>query len=193
MEMDYNEMKQQLRMLQDKLDKQVEINERQLHNAIGEGLSSLRHRDVKHVILCVVVAFLVPSVLYIQGTSHTFNIITLVFLLLNAAWRYYLKFDSADYHKLDVVSSARQLIKYKERHRVSLLIGIPLALVWVCFYLREQALILGANSRQDFSFLLIGAAVGLVVGFLIGYFRCYRPTMQAADKILSQINELQQL
>ena len=39
-ELEFGEMKNQLDLLRERLDKQIEINEKQLRRAIGEGLGS---------------------------------------------------------------------------------------------------------------------------------------------------------
>ena len=192
-EMEFGEMKQQLRILQERLDKQVNINEMQMRNAIGEKMNGLQRHDQRILWFCVVVAVWVPLMIYYtQQCSLGFSVFTLAVLVANAIWQYYLKFNGRDRLRDNLVETAEYLVQYKKNLRTAQIIGIPCALVWAFFYVRE----LSKNGYvQDdpeaMKYLVFGCAFGAIIGFIIGYRRFYLPSVHAADKIIRQIKDLQ--
>lgn len=190
-EMEFGEMKQQLKALQSRLDKQIEINDKQMRNAISEKMNGLQRHDQRLLWLCIVVAIWIPLMCYNgQNCSLGFTIFTFVFLAANAAWQYFLKFNGRDRLKGNLVETAEYLVKYKKNLRTSQMIGIPLALVWITLYVRELSLTAYSENPESVKYLIGGCIFGAIIGFLIGYRRFYLPSVHAADKILNQINEL---
>lgn len=51
-EMEFGEMKKQLKALQERLDKQIDINEKQMQNAISDKMNGLQRHDMRLLWLC---------------------------------------------------------------------------------------------------------------------------------------------
>jgi len=189
-EMEFREMKEQLRTLQERLDHQVEINEKQLKKAIGEGINGLRRRDRRELFFCVFAAFFVTGIAMSQELTPYFICATFIFLMLNAAWKYYLKFGDKEMSSMDMVETSKQLLLYKERSRKSLIYGLPIALVWAIWYMYEISQTFGLTERSQIISLILTCSLGGLFGGIIGYLRFYRPSMATADRLLNQIKEL---
>ena len=190
-EMEFSEMKQQLRMLQERLEKQVSINETQMRNAISEKMTGLQRHDMRLLWVCAVITIWLPLMVYYgQHCSLGFTIFTFVFLLANTIWQYYLKFNGRDRLKNNLVETAEYLVQYKKNLRTAQMVGIPLALVWAGLYVRDLSMCGYVQDPEDMKYIVGGCAFGAVIGFMIGYRRFYLPSVHAADKILAQIGEL---
>lgn len=193
-EMEFSEMKLQLKALQERLDKQVDINDKQMRNAIGEKMNGLQRHDQRLLWLCAVIAIWLPlMVYYTQHCSLGFSIFTFVFLVANAIWQYFLKFNGRDRLRDNLVETAEYLVQYKKNLRTAQMIGIPCALVWVGLYLRELSVTGFVQDPETMKSVVFGCTFGAILGFLIGYRRFYLPSVHAADKIIAQINELKKI
>lgn len=188
-ELELEEMKQQLRKLQERLNEQVEINDKQLRKALSQNISSLRNHDMVSVVFCFVVAFLMPFLVMAQGVSYTFVVATFVFLLINAICSVYLKLSNFP-KDADLVTLASKVVKYKKYQRNYIFIGVPCAVVWGIFYFFELMGNLDFASTATYVGFGIAMTIGAIVGFFIGYFRFYRPSMKKADRILSNIEDI---
>lgn len=188
-ELELDEMKQQLRKLQERLNEQVEINDKHLRKALGQNISSLRNHDMVGVVFCFVVAFLLPFLVMSQGVSNTFVVVTFVFLLANAICSLFLKLSNFP-KDADLVTLASKVLKYKKYQRNYLFIGVPCAVIWGVFYFFELVRSLGFASTATYVGFGIAMTIGAIVGFFIGYFRFYRPSMKKADRILSNIEDI---
>lgn len=188
-EMEFGEMKKQLKALQERLDKQIDINEKQMQNAISDKMNGLQRHDMRLLWLCAFITIWIPLMVYhYQGCGVEFTIFTFVFLLANAIWQYFLKFNGRDRLKGNLVETAKYLVKYKKNLRTSQMIGIPCALVWVCLYFNE----LNNLGYLDMKYLVFSCSLGAVIGFIFGYRRFYLPSVRTADKILAQIEDLKE-
>lgn len=190
-ELEFREMKNQLLMLQERLDKQVEIKEKQVRRAISEGLRSIRSRDMMGLVLCVVVAILMPLSILVQGYSLVFALTTFVLLSINAIKAYLMKLNATrDMDRMDLVSTSKRLLKYKHDQRTYILYALPVVLAWTVWYLYEVGVALHIDTPMEYVIMLVIMLTGGFVGGLIGYFSFYRPSMRDADKVINQINEI---
>ena len=190
-ELEFGEMKNQLDLLRERLDKQIEINEKQLRRAIGEGLGSLRSRDRFGLIFCVVLTALMPLLFVVQGYGCLFVGATFVLLAFNSLKAYLMKIDaSRDIDRLDLVSTSKRLLKYKHNNTIYIVYSMPVLMVWTLWYLYEICKRLQIDSASGCFIMLSCMLFGEVVGGIIGYFSFYRPSMRDADRVLNQIKEI---
>ena len=190
-ELEFGEMKNQLDLLRERLDKQIEINEKQLRRAIGEGLGSLRSRDRFGLIFCVVLTALMPLLFVVQGYGCLFVGATFVLLAFNSLKAYLMKIDaSRDIDRLDLVSTSKRLLKYKHDKNIYIVYSIPVLMMWILWYLYEIGAKLQIDSLTDYLIMFSCMLSGGVLGGIIGYFSFYRPSMRDADRVLNQIKEI---
>ncbi|MGN0007342.1 MAG: hypothetical protein ACI35T_04530 [Alistipes sp.] len=190
-ELEFKEMKNQFRLLRERLDKQVEINEKQLRRAIGEGLGNIRRRDRVGLFLCVALTVLLPLSLIAQGYNWLFVGATFVLLAVNAIKAYLIKIDaSRNIDRLDLVSTSKRLLKYKHDNSVYIVYSMPVLMVWVLWYLYEIGVKLQIGSVTGYLLMFSCMLSGGVLGGIIGYFSFYRPSMRDADRVLGQIEEI---
>lgn len=186
------ELKQQLTALNAKLDKQAEINDKAIRRAINAGADKMHSLGIKSVLLCVIAFVFVEAIVILQGVSIPFAIATAAFMGANALTAVFFKLRLMDIDPgQDMVTTANQMLRYKKFNRSSVMIELPIAIVWACWYCFEMVRILGLNDTKSMLPLFIGMAVGGVIGGLCGYYGLYRPSMREADGIIRQIKELE--
>ena len=82
---DYEELKQQLNALRERIDASTQISDSMIRKAIGRNMDSLRTRGILSVAVCVAALILVELILVSFGVSTLFLVVTAVFLGVNAA------------------------------------------------------------------------------------------------------------
>ena len=191
-ELEFREMKQQLRLLQERLDKEVEIRDKQLKSAIAEGFCGLRRRDRIGRVVCIVATIFVIGETYFLGLPNYFIISTLIFLIVTDYMAFKHKFNHKALDKMDMVEASKYLIKFKNYNIKAISINLPLAICWVIWFISETCKVSGSTSVSEMLPFIIGGVIGCITGGLIGYFGMFRPSMRDADKLIKQIEELKE-
>ena len=84
---DYEELKQQLNALRERIDASTQISDSMIRKAIGRNMDSLRIRGILSVAVCVAALILVELILVSFGVSTLFLVVTAAFLGVNV-WRF---------------------------------------------------------------------------------------------------------
>ena len=188
---DYEELKQQLNALRERIDASTQISDSMIRKAIGRNMDSLRIRGILSVAVCVAALILVELILVSFGVSTLFLVVTAVFLGVNAWLAFVMRIRKMSYSpESNLVETAKRVVKFKKDNELSLMIGLPLALVWCIWAVYEMGVATGMEDIKEFAFLGCCAMVGALIGGFAGYFGMFRPAMHEADEILSQIEDL---
>ncbi|MCQ2292972.1 MAG: hypothetical protein MJZ54_02935 [Bacteroidaceae bacterium] len=185
-----DEMRQQLSLLQHRLDHQVEISDRQMRKAVTSRVASLRSFHNMGIVFSIVCAFIVTFGVYEQGVRLPFLVATIVFFTLNTVSGFFLQARKQDCRTAgDMIAAARSMQRYKKLNNRYLSCGIPVVIMWAIWYVYEICLVAGYTTTKAFLGLLLCCTVGGVIGGLIGYYTFHRPAMRRADKIIEQVEE----
>lgn len=185
-----DEMRQQLSLLQHRLDHQVEISDRQMRKAVTSRVASLRSFHNTGIVFSIVCALFVIFGVYEQGVRLPFLVATIVFFTLNTVSGFFLQARKQDCRTAsDMIAAARSMQRYKKLNNRYLSCGIPVVIVWAIWYVYEICLVAGYTTTKAFLGLLLCCTVGGVIGGLIGYYTFHRPAMRRADKIIEQVEE----
>lgn len=184
------QMRQQLTLLQHRLDHQVEISDRQMRKAVTSRVASLRSFHNMGIVFSIVCAFIVIFGVYEQGVRLPFLVATIVFFTLNTVSGFFLQARKQDCRTAsDMIAAARSMQRYKMLNNRYLACGIPVVIVWAIWYVYEICLVAGYTTPKAFLGLLVCCIIGGVIGGLIGYYTFHRPAMRRADKIIEQVEE----
>lgn len=181
-----NEMKEQIALLRNKLEKETIVNEKLIRASMRDKLKAVKRRSY---ILCIV--GIAAAALWKFGVSPYFNPLfidfTAFFLLFSAAYEVYCNrmLSAQNYIEGNLVDEARKLNRYKELARQWYWFSIPIVCVWSCWYLYESYTVHAEQSRFLFIWGLIGGTIGGVIGWNI-----YRKGRKAIDEVIEQIEEL---
>ena len=186
------EMRTQLGMLKDKLEKQTIINETHIRNSMKSKMSDI-NKTVTGTIIAGVFALCYSTwFFYWQDFSLAFVIATFVMLAvclgITIAQRVIL--GKMDFSQGNLVETAEKLSKIKKHYQDWYKIAIPMIIVWFGWMIYEMLSIHGLESPMAIGFCC-GALIGGILGGILGM-RINRKVARKATEILDQIAELQQ-
>ncbi|MBQ8812142.1 MAG: hypothetical protein IJZ70_07510 [Bacteroidales bacterium] len=185
------EMRSQISILKDKLEKQNIINEEHIRRSMRTNISSINKTVTITIFLGIFALIYCTWFFWSQGCSHAFVISTAVMLLaclaLTIAQR--INLGRMDFSKGNLIETAVSLNKIKAHYKNWHRIAIPTLVIWFGWLMYEMIGILGLESPMAIGFCC-GAAVGGIIGGILG-FRINRKIVRKTSEILEQIEELQ--
>ena len=186
------EMRAQLGMLKDKLEKQTIINETHIRNSMKSKMSDINKTVTGTIIAGVFALCYCTWFFYWQDFSLAFVIATFVMLAvclgITIAQRVIL--GKMDFSQGNLVETAEKLSKIKKHYQDWYKIAIPMIIVWFGWMIYEMLSIHGLESPMAIGFCC-GALIGGILGGILGM-RINRKVARKATEILDQIAELQQ-
>ena len=185
------QMKEQLAILTQKLDKETIVNERLMRQAMKSKASWLRR---KAIIESVVTLIIIPYFIWVMpglfGLSIEFCAFTCFFLILALGYNYYIHthFRPEKFAHGNLLEVRKDTLRLKTLYANWLkFIGIPFIVVFLSWFVHD---ITKAIHGEELQGALYGMVVGVLIGSIIGIYR-YRKTQRTADEILAQIEEMQ--
>jgi len=187
---EFEEMRSQISILKDKLEKQAIVNETHIRNSMKSKASDI-NRIVTVTIVLGVFALVYPAwFFHTQGLSLAFIAATVVMmavcLTLTIVQR--INLGKLDFSKGNLLQTAQVLGKLRIHYKEWWKIAVPMLVIWFSWMMYEFITIQGM-SPLTMGFCC-GAGVGVIIGGIIGI-RTNRKVVRKANEILDQIEELQ--
>lgn len=159
------EMKQQIRLLKDKLAKETIISEKMMVQSTREKLSYINRRKNRILYIITPFALVYCNLFFIlMDYSWMFCIVTSLFLIAAFLYQVYshkgVNVESISTDNLVNISKA--LIRMNCLGLKWLYFGIPFALLWMAWFIIES------YSKEGGEFICIGGGVGFVIGAIMG-------------------------
>ena len=185
------QMKEQLAILTKKLDKETIVNERLMRQAMKSKASWLRRKAIlESAITLIMIPYFIWVMPGLFGLSVEFCAFTCFFMVLALGYNYYIhthfrpdKF--AHGNLLEARQDTLMLKKFYANWRKY--VGFPFCVIFFAWYIHDISHVLHGDELNN---VLIGMAVGVVLGIIAGRFQ-YRKVQRAIDGILEQIEEMQ--
>lgn len=184
------EMRSQIGLLKEKLEKQTIVNEQHIRRSMKSKMSDLT-RTVAITIFAGVFALVYCTwFFWWQDLSLAFTVVTAVILTVCLALTILqrVRLKSIDLSQSNLVGAAKTLAKIKKHYREWHWVAIPMLVVWFGWLMYEVVSRLGTEPY------VIGFCCGAVVGGLVGGFigfRINRKMVRKMSEILTEIEELQ--
>lgn len=182
------QMKEQMNLLKEKLEKEKIVNEQLLRVAMKEKVSSL-NRDA---IVIVIVALLgIPYCTWVFASiinvSWWFIAVTDIFFLVAVVYTYFSHKDIRAKELMDgnLIEVSRKMTRMRRMYANWLKFSIPFVIVWFAWLMFE---VLGNNADNGIPFA-IGGVTGGIIGTWIGI-KMYRRTRKKSLDVILQIKEL---
>lgn len=189
-EMNLKEMRNQIAILKNKLNKQEIVSERLLAETMKTKVNTINNVERFSIICAVFCLAAYPVLRYYIGFSWPFVLATCVMMIFCiSATRYiHRPLHDAKLMTSDVATVARVMARFKRQYDNWLRYVTPSLLIpWLLWASYEYTELMGLEGTERYFTplpLLIGAAIG---GF-IGY-RQHRKAVQTAEEIIHQIEE----
>ena len=182
------EMKEQLSILTQKLEKEKIVNDRMMRCATKEKISKMqRHALIK----AIAIAFAIPYTHFVThwlGISPWFCAFTfaLLAIALYADFRIHRNLRANEAMQGNLMDVRKKVLHIKQAYRDWIKFSIPILIVWLTWFVYE--ICQNPDIPQEAIFTGIGS--GGVFGGIIGFLE-YRKIQRSADEILQQIEEME--
>ncbi len=189
MDNELENMRQQMAILQEKLNKQTIVDDRAIRRAIKRGMGSINKR---YLIISIIALAMIPygywAFVAINGLSIPLWIASSVMMLMVVAFSYFngRSLRNPQLTEGNLHDTMRQVAAAKRRDSNWLWIGIPMAMAWAVWVGWEMAQKL---SSEEFKFFMPFFIICLVAGILIGLAVHFK-TQRHYREILDQIEDL---
>lgn len=184
------DMRAQIAILKDKLDKQTIVNDTHIRNSMKSKRSEMT-RTIGITIFAGVLA--IPyciGVFCYMGLSPVFIAATGLMLAV-CVWltiRQQLTLKGLDFSQGKLLEVAEKLNKVKVHYHEWIKIALPMLVIWFSWLMYEVITHCGIEEPMTMGFC-VGAAIGGVVGGIVGY-RTNRKIVRKSTEILEQIDEI---
>ena len=184
------EMRSQINLLKEKLDKQTIVNEEHLRRSMKTKMSDINRIVSITIVLGVFALLYCTYFFYTMDFSLSFVVATAIMLavclVLTIAQRVTL--GKADFSHGNLVETARMLGKVRTHYAEWYKIAIPMLVIWFGWMMYEVFNIFEPSPMM--TGFVCGSCVGILLGGFLG-FRINRKVTRKANEILSQIKDLQ--
>lgn len=184
------EMRSQINILKDKLEKQNIVNEQHIRRSMKSKMSSI-NRTIAGTIIAG--SFALPYCTWFfwsQDLSKLFIVATAIMLAvcLGLTILQQVRLKNLDFSDSNLVETAEELSKVKKHYSEWKWVALPMIIIWLGWLIYEM--INNMGTEPYVIGFCCGAAVGAIIGGIIG-FRINRKVIRKTGEILEQIEELQ--
>lgn len=183
---DLEELRSQISELKQRLDRESTLNEQLLHDSLKMKMTSV-HRLVQKVITFGIIG--VAAWIIVGMTWHLspyFIAFTILMLLASTSAEYVINRMKYDEFTTNLKDTVTRLVRMKKmRLRQTIVGGTIIIFIWGPWLVYELSQHLDA---REFLPMIIGAAVGFVIGAGIGLNILFK-MQRANDEMISQIEE----
>lgn len=189
-EFNFDEMRNQIAILRNKLDKQEIVNDRLIRNAMQTKVDKMNKNETRTLILSAFCIIVFPIMHYTINLSWPLIAVTLAMMLFTAVATIYIHrpLHKADLMSDDLSTVASIMARFKKQYEQWLHYVFPTLITpWLAWYCYECADIIDPSGQSRWyliGFILICA----FIGFLIGY-AMHRHTVNLAEEVMRQIKE----
>ncbi len=189
-ELNFDEMRNQITLLKQKLDRQEIVNDSLLREAMRGKMGAINWTKYKSYICVALCIIFYPVMSWAGVFSNAFVFATCAMMLFCAYGTYYVHrpVDRMDLMTDDLATVAKVMAKFRKQYNQWLFYVTPALLIpWLSWALYEYA---WKNAPDGVSHwmlalpILIGAAIGGLIGY---HWHC--KAVDAADNIIKQIEE----
>ena len=181
------EMRQQMNLLKEKLDKETIVSDRLLRQSMSDKIGLVKGQTWITYLCCVLTIVLIIPICKELNLSWHFLAATIGLMGFSAlfTWKYH-RGIRPDMMNGDLKSVALRMRQLKKDYRTWKFIGYPLLALWVLLFVWElfDSQTISPEVRNS---LLIGVAVGLLIGGILGIMLT-KKTEHRVDEILDQID-----
>lgn len=191
---EFEEMRQQLDILKNKLDNQTLINDKLIRQSMLNKMSFMKKYTWVSFLVLLFIYYGYNEVRIMFNMSWWFYGATVIFMTFSVCLDAYInRFNKESFLNGDLIAASLQMQRMKKLRKRSLLYGIFFMTIWVSWFVIElyngSGAANGGENTSMFYGILVGGGIGLIVGVAIGIWLYLRMQRINSD-IISQIDEL---
>lgn len=183
------QMRQQMNVLKQKLDKQEIVNDRIMRKSMKRNVTNI---NLRYLAICIICITMIPysywAFVVLNGMSLGFWAATSVMMLIVFAYTIYTGRHMRSNRLLeeDLLTAREKVAKAKKMDSDWLKFGIPMIVLWIVYLTYEFQRVF---KGEDFTIMAIVAGVSALVGAAIG-FKVHIDTQTKYQDIIDQIEDL---
>ncbi|MBQ6203257.1 MAG: hypothetical protein IJK46_04110 [Prevotella sp.] len=182
------EMRQQLQVLKDKVEKQGVLNEQLVRKSVKDKMKDIHHTIYKLFAMVVLVTPVWLLIKYQQNLSWPLFIFTLLMMYVSVFFDWYINRMDVDSMGSDLKETANRLVEMKKRRslqeKIACFVVIPVWVVWLAYEFYQKA-----PDHETGIIMIVSMAIGLVIGGAIGL-RIFLKWQHKNDEMIEQIEDL---
>lgn len=191
---EFEEMRQQLDILKNKLDNQALINDKLIRQSMLNKMSFMKKYTWVSFLVLLFIYYGYNEVRIMFNMSWWFYGFTVLVMTFSVCFDAYInRFNKEAFLNGDLIATSLQMQRMKKLRKRSLLYGIFFMTIWVSWFVIElyngSGAANGGENTSMFYGILVGGGVGLIAGVAIGIWLYLRMQRINSD-IISQIDEL---
>ncbi|MBE6221744.1 MAG: hypothetical protein E7127_08980 [Rikenellaceae bacterium] len=181
------ELREQLDLLNKKLDKQQIFAEKSMIKYVKADLKKLNGSGVFYIVMGIFALIYCPVTFYFWNFSFEFVVGTALMLFVCLAYTLYLHngLYSIDVAKGNLMELSQKVLRLRKGYANWLYVGFTMIIVW-CYFLYREALVIYENPEG----FMLAAIIGGLLGGVIGLSRHFK-VVRDADNLLEHIKEIQ--
>lgn len=183
------EMRQQMTILKNKLEKQEIISDRMLRKAMKKNVVDINRR---YLIIATVGLLMIPygywAFVMMGGMSIGFWLVCSFGMVVSFCYTLWNGKDLRDKHLLetDILTARKKVARAKKRDHEWLKFGIPFGILFIIYFAYEAYRLYGAEG--EWHMLIVGVICGLI-GCAVGV-KIHFSTQRKYQDIIDQIDDL---
>ena len=190
-EMNLDEMRSQIAILKEKVDKQNIVNDKLMHRVINTRTDDMKRKMFVAVFCGIITIAISPWAFHHNlGLSWWFIIVTDIFMVYCMSMEIYYKRMISDKALMNasILEVAQRMSRFKSGYKRYTMINIFVLLpIWLVWLLVEVYLQFSGNMEIFWSYA-IGLGVGIVIGAIVGL-RLFFRIIDNANQVIKEINE----
>lgn len=181
------ELREQLDLLNKKLDKQQIFAEKSMIKYVKADLKKLNGSGVFFIVMGIFALIYCPVTFYFWNFSFEFVVGTALMLFVCLAYTLYLHngLYSIDVAKGNLMELSQKVLRLRKGYANWLYVGFTMIIVW-CYFLYREALVIYENPEG----FMVAAIIGGLLGGILGLSRHFK-VVRDADNLLEHIKEIQ--
>ena len=190
-EMNLDEMRSQIAILKEKVDKQNIVNDKLMHRVINTRTDDMKRKMFVAVFCGIITIAISPWAFHHNlGLSWWFIVVTDIFMVYCMSMEIYYKRMISDKALMNasILEVAQRMSRFKSGYKRYTMINIFVLLpIWLVWLLVEVYLQFSGNMEIFWSYA-IGLGVGIVIGGIVGL-RLFFRIIDNANQVIKEINE----
>lgn len=185
------EMKEQLAILTQKLEKETIVNERLLRQSMKNKASSIRRRAIVESIATLI---MIPYFIWVMpgliGISVGLCSFTCFFMIAALAYNFYIHshFQPEKFAHGSLLEARKDTLRTQKLYsKWRMYIGIPFCIVFISWFAYDISQVMHGEELRG---ALGGVAIGCVLGVIVGTF-IHKKIQRTMNEIVEQIEEMQ--
>lgn len=189
------QMREQMNIFKNRLDKQQIINEQLVRNSMGSKLSWIKNFVLGEIILVPILLIIMATFHASEGLSWWLFAFLSLGLVADVVGDYIInRIPKSELLSGDLVATSQRLIKMKKLRTSWFIAGIIFMTIWLVWFIIEIVMRLDDGCNLPDHNIVVGIMVaGIAIGALIGIFVAwliYRKMQRTNNQLIEQIDQV---